>query len=97
MKATSWSFGPDTLNAWRNSGYRYGNEAVAGLYPTAMTFVADRRVAALGSDGHSDTAASTTQGVAFPIRVLAINAMGVHLLDYLTVEEVFASHVRPAG
>ena len=53
-----------------------------------MTFVADRRVAALGSDGHSDTAASTTQGVAFPIRVLAINAMGVHLLDYLTLEDM---------
>ncbi len=65
-----------------------GNGSVAGLHPTAMTFVADRRVTALGSDGNSDTAPSTTQGVAFPIHVLAINAMGVHLLDYLTLEDM---------
>jgi kynurenine formamidase len=65
-----------------------GNGSVAGLHPTAMTFVADRRVAALGSDGNSDTAPSTIEGVAFPIHVLAINAMGVHLLDYLTLEEL---------
>jgi kynurenine formamidase len=62
-----------------------GNGSVAGLHPTAMTFVSDRRVAALGSDGNSDTAPSTTEGVAFPIHVLAINAMGLHL-DYLTLE-----------
>jgi kynurenine formamidase len=55
----------------------------AGLHPTALSFVADRRVAALGSDGNSDTAPSSTDGIDFPIHVLAINAMGVHLLDYL--------------
>jgi kynurenine formamidase len=55
----------------------------AGLHPTALSFVAERRVAALGSDGNSDTAPSTTEGIDFPIHVLAINAMGVHLLDYL--------------
>ena len=37
----------------------------------------------LGSDGNNDTAPSTTEGVDFPVHVLAINAMGVHLLDYL--------------
>jgi kynurenine formamidase len=63
-----------------------GNGSVAGLHPAAMTFVADRRVAALGSDGNSDTAPSTIEGEAFPIHVLAINAMGVHLLDYLILE-----------
>ena len=65
-----------------------GDGSVAGLHPTAMRFVADRRVAALGSDGNGDTAPSTTEGVAFPIHVLAINAMGVHLLDYLALEEL---------
>ena len=62
--------------------------AKAGLHPTAATFLADREVAALGSDGNSDTAPSTTQGVAFPIHVLALNAMGVHLLDYLQFEDL---------
>ena len=68
-----------------------GNGSVAGLHPTAMTFIADRRVAALGSDGNSDTAPSTTEGVAFPIHVLAINAMGVHLLDYLNLDGLRAA------
>jgi kynurenine formamidase len=65
-------------------------DARAGLHPTAMEFVAERRVAALGSDGNSDTAPSTTEGVAFPVHVLAINAMGVHLLDYLRFEDLVA-------
>ncbi len=62
--------------------------AKAGLHPTAASFLAEREVAALGSDGNSDTAPSTTEGVAFPIHVLALNAMGVHLLDYLQFEDV---------
>ncbi len=62
--------------------------AKAGLHPTVATFLADRRIAALGSDGNSDTAPSTTEGVAFPIHVLALNAMGVHLLDYLQFEDL---------
>jgi kynurenine formamidase len=64
--------------------------AKAGLHPTAMRFPAERNVAALGSDGNSDTAPSSTGGVDFPIHVLAINAMGIHLLDYLQFEDVRA-------
>jgi kynurenine formamidase len=60
----------------------------AGLHPTAMTFVGERCVAALGSDGNSDTAPSSTEGVDFPIHVLAITAMGIHLLDYLQFEDL---------
>ena len=59
-----------------------------GLHPSAARFLADRRVAALGSDGNNDTAPSTTEGVAFPIHVLALNAMGIHLLDYLQFEDL---------
>jgi len=62
--------------------------AKAGLHPTAMPLLSERGIAALGSDGNSDTAPSTTDGVAFPIHVLALNAMGVHLLDYLQFEDL---------
>jgi kynurenine formamidase len=55
----------------------------AGLHPTAMEFVADHKIAALGSDSNSDTSPSAVQGVDFPVHVLAVNAMGVYLLDYL--------------
>ena len=59
----------------------------ACIRPTA-SFLAERRVAALGSDGNNDTAPSTTEGVGFPIHVLALNAMGIHLLDYLQLEDL---------
>jgi kynurenine formamidase len=71
-------------------------EAKSGLHPTAALFLADRKVAALGSDGNNDTAPSTTEGVAFPMHVLALNAMGVHLLDYLQFEDV-APHCEAIG
>jgi kynurenine formamidase len=64
------------------------DEARVGLHPTAAHFLADRSIAALGSDGNNDTAPSSTDGVGFPIHVLAINAMGVHLLDYLQFEDL---------
>jgi kynurenine formamidase len=63
----------------------------AGLHPTSMSLLAERGIAALGSDGNSDTAPSTTEGVAFPIHVLALNAMGVLLLDYLQLEDLAAA------
>ncbi len=68
--------------------------AKAGLHPTAISFAAERRIAALGSDGNSDTAPSSTDGVDFPIHVLAINAMGIHLLDYLQFEDLRAACER---
>jgi kynurenine formamidase len=62
--------------------------ARAGLHPTAMEFVADREVAVLGSDSNNDTAPSAVRGVAFPVHVLAVHAMGLHLLDYLRFEDL---------
>jgi kynurenine formamidase len=70
--------------------------AKAGLHPTTASFISERGVAALGSDGNSDTAPSTTEGVEFPIHVLALNAMGVHLLDYLGLEPL-ARHCEKVG
>ena len=60
----------------------------AGLHPTSMPLLAERGVVALGCDGNSDTAPSSTEGIAFPIHVLALNAMGVLLLDYLQFEDL---------
>lgn len=71
-------------------------KAKAGLHPTVATFLAERGVAVLGSDGNNDTAPSTTEGIGFPIHVLAINAMGIHLLDYLQFEDL-AQQCEDAG
>jgi kynurenine formamidase len=65
--------------------------AKAGLHPECAVFLAERRVAALGCDGNSDTAPSTTEGVGFPIHGLALTAMGMPLLDYLRLEDLTAA------
>ena len=71
-------------------------KAKSGLHPTTAAFLAERQVAALGSDGNSDTAPSTTEGIGFPMHVLAINAMGIHLLDYLQFEDL-SRHCEEEG
>jgi len=63
-------------------------EARTGLHPTVLPLLAERRIAALGSDGNNDTAPSAVAGVDFPVHVLAINALGLHLLDYLQFTEL---------
>jgi kynurenine formamidase len=62
--------------------------ARAGLHPTVLPLLAERQIAVLGSDGNNDTAASVADGVDFPVHVLAINALGLHLLDYLQFEDL---------
>ena len=72
----------DELGPWDTAS------AKAGLHPKCADFLSERRVAALGCDGNSDTAPPVTEGVGFPIHVLALTAMGVHLLDYLLFDEL---------
>jgi hypothetical protein len=50
--------------------------------------LAEWKVAVLGSDSNSDTAPSLAAGVDLPVHVLAINALGLHLLDYLQFEDL---------
>lgn len=57
--------------------------ARAGLHPSVLPLLAERQVAVLGSDGNNDTAPSVVDGVDFPVHVLAINALGMQLMDYL--------------
>ena len=73
------------LGAWDTA------QARAGLHPAALELLAERRIGALGSDGNNDTAASCVEGVDFPVHALAVNAMGLHLLDYLHLESLTAA------
>ncbi|HSZ40056.1 MAG TPA: cyclase family protein [Trebonia sp.] len=63
-------------------------QARAGLHPAALEFIAERKVAVLGSDSNSDTAPSPAEGVDLPVHVLAINALGLHLVDYLRFDDL---------
>ena len=69
-----------TLGPWDAAAAR------AGLHPAALELLAERRITVLGSDGNNDTAPSTVEGVDFPVHVLAVNAMGLYLLDYLDLD-----------
>jgi kynurenine formamidase len=60
----------------------------AGLHPDVVTYLAERQVAVLGCDSNSDTAPSMVEGVAFPVHVLALQAVGMYLLDYLQFEDL---------
>jgi kynurenine formamidase len=62
--------------------------ARAGLHPEALEFVARHEIAVLGSDSNSDVSPSAAEGISHPVHVLAINALGLHLLDYLQFEEL---------
>ncbi|WP_051699401.1 cyclase family protein [Streptomyces sp. NRRL F-4474] len=76
------------LGAWDAARSR------AGLHPRALAFLAEREVAVLGGDGNNDTAPSAVAGVAFPVHVLAVQAMGVHLMDYLQLEDLAGACAR---
>jgi kynurenine formamidase len=65
-------------------------KARAGLHPTALELLAERRIGALGSDGNNDTAPSAAEDVDFPVHVLAVNAMGLHLMDWLQFDDLVA-------
>jgi kynurenine formamidase len=72
------------LGAWDAANAR------AGLHPAALELLAQRRIAVLGSDGNNDTAPSAAEGVDFPVHVLAVNAMGLHLMDWLQFDDLAA-------
>jgi kynurenine formamidase len=60
----------------------------AGLHPEVISLLAEREVAVLGCDSNSDTGPSVADGVDFPVHVLAINAIGLMLMDYLQFEDL---------
>jgi kynurenine formamidase len=71
-------------------------KARAGLQPGVLALLAERQIAVLASDGNNDTAPSAVTGVDFPVHVLAVNALGLHLLDYLQFTEL-AQECAAAG
>lgn len=70
--------------------YAYG-QAAAGLHIESARWLHDREIAVLGSDGVSEICPSPVVGVSIPIHVLALGAMGVHLLDNLSTDALAAA------
>jgi len=73
------------LGPWNNG---YDGEGKAGLHPTAMRLLYERKVAAFLPDGDGEAVPSNVEGVAYPIHALQIAAMGMACADSLQLEEL---------
>jgi kynurenine formamidase len=61
---------------------------MAGLDASCLSWMHEREIAVLGSDGVSDVMPSRVANVPMPIHTLALVAMGIHLLDNLDFDEL---------
>jgi kynurenine formamidase len=64
---------------------------LAGLHASCLDWLHARQVAALGCDGVSDCIPSRVERVRMPIHLVAIVAMGLHLLDNADLEPLGAA------
>ena len=73
------------LGPWNNG---YDGEGKAGLHPSTMRLLHERRVAAFLPDGDGETIPSNVEGIGYPIHALQIAAMGMACADSLQFEEL---------
>jgi len=73
------------LGPWNNG---YDGEGKAGLHVTALRLLHERKVAVFLPDGDGETVPSHVEGIAHPIHLLQIVAMGMVCADSLQFEEL---------
>lgn len=56
-------------------------DGLAGLHASCAPWLRSHGVALLGTDAGADVHPSSVQGVEGPVHLLALNAMGIHILD----------------
>jgi kynurenine formamidase len=66
----------------------WGGPGRAGLHPSVMKLLHDRKIAAFLPDGDGETVPSPVEGVDIPVHVLQIAAMGLACADSLQLEEL---------
>ena len=70
---------------WNNG---YDGEGKAGLHPNAIRWMHERKIAAFFPDGDGETVPSHVEGIAYPIHILQLVAMGMACADCLQFEEL---------
>jgi kynurenine formamidase len=63
----------------------------AGLHPTVLPLLHERRVAAVGLDGDPDPMPAVVEGVRYPVLAIGTVAMGMPFLDSLALEDLAAA------
>jgi kynurenine formamidase len=67
-------------------------QGIAGLHASTLPWLHARGVAVLGCDGISDVTPSGMEGgMGLPIHMIAIPAMGVHLIDNMALDDLAAA------
>jgi kynurenine formamidase len=66
----------------------------AGLHVSAVRLLWEREISVLGADGDSDARPSPVDDMLSPVHALTLNAMGVHLLDNLQLEDVASACIE---
>jgi kynurenine formamidase len=66
----------------------HGFFPMAGLDPTCLAWLHERRIALLGSDGVSDVFPTGYDEIPYPIHVGTLTMMGIHLLDNADLDEL---------
>jgi kynurenine formamidase len=73
------------LGPWNNG---YDGDGKAGLHVSALLMLHERKVAVFLPDGDGETVPSRVEGIAYPIHLLQIVAMGMICADSLQFEEL---------
>jgi len=81
----------ETMGAWDAD-----KQGAAGLHASCAKWLKQRDIAILGSDAASDVMPSGIDGIDFPIHLLMLHPMGVHILDNCDLEAL-AKTARKLG
>ncbi len=73
------------LGAWNND---YDGEGKAGIHPTVIPWLHERKIAAFFPDGDGEAVPCNTENMSYPIHALQIGAMGMCCADSLQFEEL---------
>ncbi len=74
-------------NEKQNGTWKYSQKA-SGLHASTVSWLKDRDIAVLGSDGASDLLPSGVEGQSHPVHMLVLFSMGTPILDNLNLEEL---------
>ena len=79
----------DELGPWDSN-----TEGLAGLHASCAKWLKQRDIAMLGSDAASDVLPSRIAGIPFPVHMLMLHAMGVHIFDNCDLEQLSEETAR---
>ncbi len=68
--------------------WNIGGDGIAGLHPSAMTWLKERGVAVLGSDGVNEVVPLNMEEGLVPVHQLALVGLGMPLIDNMALEKL---------